>query len=101
MQTPPQRIFELKPVRENPADYDAIEKEIRDVLRKRLYLPIMRLLTGKDVATALANAPARALLSALRQGKITFGRGVFESLPWCHLGPEDSHVPPAGVPVAA
>ncbi len=77
-----QQIIELKPVRENPTDYDAIEKEIREVLRKKIYLPIMRVLTGKDEVTPLANAsdddsPTGYLTRALRKGYITFSRGVF------------------------
>lgn len=78
-----QQIIELKPVRENPTDYDAIEKEIREVLRKKIYLPIMRVLTGKSEVTPLANAsdndgPTTGYLSrALRKGYITFSRGVF------------------------
>lgn len=78
-----QQIIELKPVRETTSDYDAIEKEIRDVLRKKIYLPIMRLLTGKDeVKTILANSrdydgSTGYLTRALRQGYVSFSRGVF------------------------
>lgn len=77
-----QKIKELKPVRENSSDYDAIEKEIREVLRKKIYLPLMRTLTGKDEVTPLANASdddsSRGRLNrALRNGHVTFSRGIF------------------------
>lgn len=71
------KIIELKPVRHDPADYDAIEAEIREVLRRKIYLPLMRLVTGKNQVTSLPNAKDSALTAALRQGRISFGRGIF------------------------
>ncbi len=72
------RYKELRPIPEVPSDYDAIEKEIRAVLRDHLYIPLIRLVTDKDEITPIQNAKEEsAIIRALRKGTLTFGRGVF------------------------
>lgn len=68
-------IIELQPIRDNPSEWDEIEKRIREFFKREIYLPIMRAM--QEPQTALKNAKENPLYSALHSGRITFYRGVF------------------------
>lgn len=65
--------LELKPIRESPEDYEAIEKEIMAILRKHLYAPLLKSL---PIRRKLENS-SDDLLEAIRSGRIAFSRGLF------------------------
>lgn len=64
----------LKPIRESSEDFEALEKEILDLLRREIYLPLIKLL----------NVPRRTIQNeddeiarAIQSGKLVFYRGKF------------------------
>jgi SPP1 gp7 family putative phage head morphogenesis protein len=69
-----QRSLELRPIKESPEDYEAVEKRIIELFRKRLYLPLLQ--EFSESALILRNAKDD-LFSAIRTGRITYNRGVF------------------------
>lgn len=66
--------LELKPILEEPSDYDKIEAKIRELFRKEIYLPIIFEL-GESKKT-LQNS-LEDLVSAIKSGQIYFSRGQF------------------------
>lgn len=64
----------LKPVNDSEKQFDFIEDQIRKVLRKELYLPLIKELGEKS--TVLKNS-RDDLLNAIRYGRIEFYRGQF------------------------
>lgn len=68
------KILELKPIREFPADYDAIEKRIRDAFKNLIFIPLIR---DAKVPESLLNAPESAVIRAIKSGKINFSNGQF------------------------
>ncbi len=64
----------LRPIRETPDDYEAIEKRILRVLKARIYAPLIREL-GQPVAV-LKNS-TEDLITAIQDGRLTFYRGTF------------------------
>jgi SPP1 gp7 family putative phage head morphogenesis protein len=71
---PGERIVELPPIRESEEDYETAEKRIRELFRREIYLPLMRLLGGGS--GALKNS-REDLTDAIRTGRITFSKGIF------------------------
>lgn len=70
------RKVELKPIKERPEDFDAIQARIDQVFRKYLYEPLFRdLIPGQK--EVLLNALESEIVKALRSGKIYFYRGEF------------------------
>ena len=67
------RVIELQPVREDPADYDKIEEAIRELFRKELYQPLIAELTSKKV---LKNT-REDLIDAILTGRISYHLGYF------------------------
>lgn len=67
---------ELKPIRERPADYDALETRIRHFLVEMIYEPIMAELLLEPAT--LKNAKGSPLLDALRAGSLILRGSVFE-----------------------
>lgn len=68
------KTIELKPIKESTEDFEAIEKKIKEVFRREVYLPAIRELNGPS--KTLTNA-REDLLEAIRTGRITFYRGTF------------------------
>jgi SPP1 gp7 family putative phage head morphogenesis protein len=69
------KVQELKPVKESNQDFDRMEKIIRELFRKEIYLPLVREL-GLPTQTTLKNAKDD-VLAAISKGKISFYRGHF------------------------
>lgn len=72
---PQLKTRELRPIKETPEDFEAIEAEILKVLRQEIFLPLLREL-GLGPST-LKNAPS-SLVDAIRSGRLTFYRGRFQ-----------------------
>jgi SPP1 gp7 family putative phage head morphogenesis protein len=68
------KTIELKPIKESPEDYDAIEREIRLLFRREIYIPLMQMLGVKS--NRLTNS-IDDLVEAIQSGRITFYRGRF------------------------
>lgn len=69
------RIIELRPVREEMKDYDAVAERIREVFKKVLYWPLLKVLPIPSLK--LSNA-SDALLRAIQEGVVTYANGVFQ-----------------------
>lgn len=68
------RIKLLKPIRENPEDFEALEKEIIQLLRREIYLPLIKLL---NVPRRTIQNENDELAEALQSGKLIFSQGKF------------------------
>ncbi len=68
-------MIELKPIKESTEDYEAIERTIKALFRKEIFIPIMKLLGGSR--DKLMNARGDKLLDAIKYGRIQFYRGTF------------------------
>ncbi len=66
--------IELQPLRDNDKDYEAVEKHIRQLFRKEIYLPLIKLFG--ESSQVLKNAK-EGLLDAIKSGRIQFYRGTF------------------------
>lgn len=66
---------ELRPLRDNDKDYEAVEKQIRAILKEQIYLPLIRSAGG--TSRTLQNA-SDDLLNALITGRVEFYRGTFK-----------------------
>lgn len=64
----------LQPIKETTQDYEAIERQIKEILKREIYAPIMKML-GRPKNT-LQNS-MDDLLDAIRYGRIQFYRGQF------------------------
>ncbi len=69
------KVRQLRPIKETPSDYDAIEAAIREVFKKYIYLPLMAEL-GRESITIKNSTDD--LIDAIRTGRIRFYRGRFE-----------------------
>jgi SPP1 gp7 family putative phage head morphogenesis protein len=67
-------IIYLKPVKESTADYDQIEAKIRELFKRTIYLPLVKLLQPQR--KTLINAKP-GLLDSIKYGRIQFYRGRF------------------------
>jgi SPP1 gp7 family putative phage head morphogenesis protein len=67
-------MISLKPIRETTEEYDKIEKKIKDLFKKEIYLPLLK--EFSEPANRLKNS-IDDLLEAIRSGRITFSRGKF------------------------
>ena len=68
-------IKTLRPIRENPADYDAIEAYIARLFKETLYLPLLAELKASP-RKVLKNA-YESLGDAILYGRIIYSKGVF------------------------
>jgi SPP1 gp7 family putative phage head morphogenesis protein len=68
------RVVELKPIREEPSDYDEIEKVILYLLRSEIYYPLLPLMGSNS---AVLKNSFSDLLEAITYGKIAFSNGKF------------------------
>lgn len=64
----------LRPVKETTEDYEAIEQHIRDLFKREIYLPLIRIID--PVRNTITNARP-GLLDALMYGQVQFYRGTF------------------------
>jgi len=64
----------LRPIKETPDDWDAVEKAIRDLFRKLLYVPILREIS--EPSKVMKNS-LESLVKALQDGRITYAKGRF------------------------
>lgn len=64
----------LKPIKESTEDFDEMERLIRKLFKKRMYLPLVKILAPHR--DTLQNAK-RDLLDAIKHGRIVFYRGTF------------------------
>lgn len=66
-------MIKLNPIKDKDSYHRAIYKEIKSLLEKTLFFPIMMIAEG-DI---LENASSNALLTALRKGEIAYADGQF------------------------
>ena len=66
----------LKPVRVSTKDFDELEKRIKELFKKEIYLPILAELLP-NASKVLKNSIDDDLLEAIRSGQIVFYRGKF------------------------
>lgn len=71
------KSIELKPIKESPSEWDALEAEIKKVFKREIYFPILALL-GAPKNTIKNASGESALAEALRAGRVTFYRGQFK-----------------------
>lgn len=76
MQATQVKEVELRPLRDNDKDYEAIEKKIRALWRSKIYLPLIRAIGEKS--TVIKNTAPQGLLDAIKSGRIQFFRGEFK-----------------------
>lgn len=69
------KIIQLKPIKEDTANYDVIEKKIKELFKKELYHPILSILNLKE--KSLNNSRPTALENAIRFDKVHFSNGTF------------------------
>lgn len=67
--------IELKPIKESTEDYERLEKAIKDLFRRQIYLPILKDL--EQPPATLTNALGTPLTDALQSGRVTYYRGTF------------------------
>ena len=69
-------MIELKPVFEEDKDYEDLERKIKLLFKRLIYLPLVK---EFGVSSAiLSNAKSQSLLDAIRFGRIQFYRGSFK-----------------------
>lgn len=68
-------MIELKPIKIPILEWEQMEEKIKEVFRKKIYLPLLRELYQN--ASALIKNASDPLVEALRSGKVTFYRGKF------------------------
>lgn len=68
------RIVQLNPIKETPQDYEAIEKRIKELLKRTLYFPLLQ--EFEEPRKTLKNSE-EDLIEAIRDGQLFFYRGAF------------------------
>lgn len=68
------KVIELAPIKETTEDYERLEATVKELWRKQLYVPLMKILG--EPSTKLRNSKS-ALADALRSGRVTYYRGQF------------------------
>lgn len=66
--------IELKPIKELPFEYEAIEKKIVELFRREIYAPLVKTLKAPD---AILKNSTWGLIDALGAGRVSFYRGKF------------------------
>lgn len=69
------KVKTLTPIREKPDYYVGIEREIMDIFKREIYLPLIMMIGLKK--NKLTNS-TDDLLEAIRSGRIVYSRGHFE-----------------------
>jgi SPP1 gp7 family putative phage head morphogenesis protein len=67
-------MIELKPIRESTEEYDEIEKKIKLLFKKEIYLPILK---EFYVSPNVLKNSKEDLIQALQSGRLTYSRGKF------------------------
>lgn len=65
---------ELSPLQDNDKDYEAIEKQLKSIFKREIYLPLLKILGISQIT--LQNV-GDSLLTAIKSGRIQFYRGSF------------------------
>lgn len=65
---------DLTPIKEDPSDFDVLERAIRDNFKRTIYLPLIKAFGGNT--KTLQNA-AYTLIEAIRTGRVQFNQGKF------------------------
>lgn len=68
------KTVRLTPVKEHPAEWDAIELKIRELFRKEIYLPLIKEL---GVSSRTLQNSSDKLREAIASGRIQYSRGSF------------------------
>jgi len=66
----------LRPVHLSTNEFDQLEKKIKELFKKEIYLPLMGILRP-DTRRVLKNTVDDDLLEAIQSGRVTFYRGKF------------------------
>lgn len=69
------KTVEIKPIRENPQDYEVVRKRIEKLFRDEIYLPLTRAMGWNK--PILQNS-MQDLMDAISSGRITYYRGSFK-----------------------
>lgn len=64
----------LKPIKESTEDFDEVEAKIRELFKRHIYLPLIRIL--KPYSGTIINARP-GLVDAIKYGRVQFYRGTF------------------------
>ena len=72
---PEMREIQLKPIRETPEWFDALEEMIAEIFRKEIYLPLVKEL-GLPSKDLVENA-LEDLAAAIQKGRLTYENGRF------------------------
>lgn len=67
-------MIELKPIRESQEEYDEIEKRIKILFKKEIYIPLLK--EFYKTSSVLKNSK-EDLIDAIKSGQITFNKGKF------------------------
>lgn len=67
---------EIKPIEIAQDSFEKVEKAIRDLIRKELYVPLLAELGVKS--QVIKNSPGDDLIEAIRSGRLYFYRGKFK-----------------------
>lgn len=71
------KIIELKAIKETTEDYETVEKRIKELLKREIYIPLLRELKIPNKTLKNAREEEDALIDAIHRGQITFSKGVF------------------------
>lgn len=66
----------LRPIKDDPSLLDKIEKRIKEVFKRELYIPLLKELKVKKPTKVIKNSP-EDLVEAMRDGRITYSDGSF------------------------
>jgi SPP1 gp7 family putative phage head morphogenesis protein len=69
-----QKWLDLPPTIERPSDYEAVEKEIEEFLKKEIYLPILELF---GFSKKILKNSMMDLVEAIHEGRVTYSYGWF------------------------
>lgn len=70
-----EKWIELPPIKESSEDYDALEKRMKELFKRLIYIPLLKELNRPS--TLLKNAKPNPLVDALFKGRVTYHDGVF------------------------
>lgn len=67
------KVF-LRPIKESTEDYEAIERHLRELFKKHIYYPILKILAEPKT---ILNSNDSPLIKAIYSGKVGFSNGSF------------------------
>lgn len=72
------RVRELRPIKERPSDYEAIERRIIKAFRRFIYAPLLRELKAPvKIRNSIFGNSLQALIEALQAGRVVYRQGKF------------------------